>query len=305
MMAIHLLASGLLFCALTFPGILTLSSRSDITCGEESVEVVANFAVLYINQKHKHGFKFKLQEIQGSEYQQFSGGCHIDVNLKLLETLCHFTNPKPHQECELRRRKERGAVASCSVEFWVMLSMAKITKYHCTTKPERTNDEVMTTCPYCPKFLSLDDPTGVSAVHQAVEHFNRGSKHDSYFTLMEVAQLTEGYAMTIGTITWLKFALIETTCPREATLSFAACTPRCPDRAHHVFCQTAYYNTHQQVGQLDCETYPPKNSELLPAGQAEPVCRPLFHQSAEACACKDMLESPEVSIHHICPFPLK
>nr|XP_061790258.1 HSF-like protein [Nerophis lumbriciformis] len=304
MAATHLFAV-LLPCILALPGIMAELSQPGVTCAEESVKAAASLGVLYINKKHKHGFKFKLQEVKGSTYQQFSGGCHIDVTLKLVETKCHFTNPKPHQECELRRWNERGAVASCSVEFWVMWDVPKILKYECTTKPERTNDEMIRVCPNCPKLLSLDDPRGLSAVEQAVKRFNQNSKYDNYFTLMEVAQLTEGYIITIGTITWLKFALIETTCPREAELTFASCTPRCPDRAHHIFCQTSYYNTHKQIGQLDCETYQPKNTEPLPEGQEEPVCRPLFHQSAEACACKAMLESPEVSIHHICPFPLK
>ncbi|XP_077443516.1 alpha-2-HS-glycoprotein-like [Stigmatopora argus] len=291
-------------CVLAFSSLVAQQLSPDVTCSEESVMAAANRAVQHINKHHKHGFKFKLQEVQNSKYQQFTGGCHIDVNVKLVQTKCHFTNPKPHQECEASQRDERGAMATCSVEFWVMWGMAKITKYDCTTRPARSNHEIQMLCPSCRKLLPLNDPTGVKAVQQAVRLFNQMSERQSYFTLLEVACLTSWNEVSIGTITWLKFALVETMCPRE-TKNTLTCTPRCPHRAVHVFCQTAYYNTHNQVGELDCEVYPPKNLKQLPEGEAEPVCGPLFHQSPEACVCKAKLKNPELSIHHICPFPLK
>ncbi|XP_057678767.1 antihemorrhagic factor cHLP-B-like [Corythoichthys intestinalis] len=294
----------LLAVLLALSGLFAEELSPDVTCSEESVKAAASFAVEHINKHHKHGFKFKLQEVQSSKYQQFSGGCHIGVNIKLVQTKCHFTNPKPHQECQLWRRDERGATASCSVEFWVMWDVAKITKYDCTTRPERTNDEMQLICPSCPKLLPLDDPIGVRAVEQAVHRFNQKSREQSYFTLLEVARLTLWNVASVGKVTWLKFALVETMCPREVK-NTRTCTPRCPDRAHHVFCQTAYFNTYNQVGELECDIYPPKNLEPLPEGEAEPVCGPLFHQSPEACVCKAKLKKPELSVHHICPFPLK
>ncbi|XP_057678764.1 alpha-2-HS-glycoprotein-like [Corythoichthys intestinalis] len=298
----------LLFCVLAFPSLLVTTltpSRFNVTCSEDSVIVAAGSALQFINKHHKHGFKFKLQEVQSSKYQQFSGACHIDVNLKLVQTRCHISNPKPHQECELWRREERGALATCSVEFWVIWNKSKITKLDCTTRPERTNDEMQLICPSCPKLLPLDDPVGVSAVEQAVISFNQKSKHSRYFGLMEVARLTSRKLVSIGAVTWLKFALVETTCPREASNTLVACTPLCPDRAHNVFCQTAYYNAHNQVGELDCEMYPPKDSAPLPLGEREPVCGPLFHDSAEDCICKAKLKTTDPAIHHICPFPLQ
>ncbi|XP_051930652.1 alpha-2-HS-glycoprotein-like [Hippocampus zosterae] len=304
-MAARLLAAAL-WCALALPGLASPQSLpASVTCGEDSVKAAAGMAVRHVNRNHKHGFKFRLHEVQSSEYRQVSGGCHIDIDVKLLQTKCHFSNPKAEAQCELWRQNERGAVAICSVEFWVMWGAAKVTRHECTTRPEPSDEELLLICPSCPKLLPLDDPTGVGAVRDAVLKFNRESERPNYFALLEVAQLTSVNVVTIGTITQLKFALVETTCPREAAATFAACTPRCPDRAHHVYCRTSYYNSHRQVGELECETYPPKNVESLPAGEPEPVCRPLFHQSPEACVCKGRLKSPEPSLHHICPFPLK
>ncbi|XP_057678766.1 antihemorrhagic factor BJ46a-like [Corythoichthys intestinalis] len=299
-----MVAARLFAVLLALSGLLAEQLSPDVTCDEDSVKAAASLAVQHINKHHKHGFKFKLQDVQSSKYQQFSGGCHIDVNMKLVQTKCHFTNPKPLEECPLWRRDQRGATAACSVEFWVMWDVAKITKYDCTTRPERTNDEMQLICPSCPKLLPLNDPIGVRAVEQAVHRFNQESREQSYFTLLEVARLTSWNVASIGNITWLKFALVETMCPREPK-NPRTCTPRCPNRAHHVFCQTAYFNTHNQVGELECEIYPPRNLEPLLEGEEEPVCGPLFHQSPEACVCKERLKKPELSVHHICPFPLK
>ncbi|XP_061681146.1 alpha-2-HS-glycoprotein-like [Syngnathoides biaculeatus] len=300
---LHVL-SVLLWCAPMISGLFAAPSLPAVSCDEESEVAAANLGVQHINQEHKHGFRFKLQVVQSSKYQQVSGGCHIDVNVKLEQTKCHFTNPKPDDQCELWRLDERGAVATCSIEFWVMWGVARVTKHECTTRPELTNEELVTVCPSCPKLLPLDDPTAVKAVNDAVVKFNRENKHENYFTLMEVAHVTMRSFETIGTITSLKFALVETTCPREARNTFVACTPRCPERAHHAFCQTTYYNLHRQVGELQCDLYLPKNRGPHPT-VPEPVCGPLFHQSPEACVCKERLKDPDHAIHHICPFPLK
>ncbi|XP_019752012.1 antihemorrhagic factor BJ46a-like [Hippocampus comes] len=303
-MGVHLFAV-LLWCAGALPGLLAVQLLSTVTCDNDSLAAAAALGVQHINGRQKHGFRFKLQEVLSSKYQKVSGGCHIDVTVKLVQTKCHFTNPKSDDQCELWRRDERGVVAMCSIEFWVMWGLAEVIRHECTTRPEFTNEEMVTICPSCPELLALDDLTAVEVVNDAVVKFNRERKHLNYFTLMEVAQVTKGYAAKIGTMTWLKFVLVETTCPRGARNTFVACAPRCSDIAHHAFCQTTYYNLHRELGQLECELYPPKNTAPYPTGVPEPVCKPLFHQSPEACVCKDRLSKPDPSVHHICPFPLK
>uniref|UniRef100_A0A3Q2XQL5 Alpha-2-HS-glycoprotein-like n=1 Tax=Hippocampus comes TaxID=109280 RepID=A0A3Q2XQL5_HIPCM len=232
------------------------------------------------------------------------GGCRVDASLKLVQTKCHVTNPKPHQECVPFRLDERGAVATCSVSLDVVSGVATVRKHRCATRPEHTNAEMAWICPDCPMLSPLDDPMGVKAAHQAVLKFNRESKHRNYFTLMEVSQITGGYIMTIGMLTWLKLALVETDCPRHAENTFAPCAPRCSDQASHVFCQATYYNWQDQIGELGCEFYPPRNSASRSPGMPKPKCRPLFHESREGFACKAQLGIRQPVIHHICPFPL-
>ncbi|XP_037106275.1 antihemorrhagic factor cHLP-B-like [Syngnathus acus] len=186
-----------------------------------------------------------------------------------------------------------------------MWGVAKVISHECTTRPELTNEEIVTICPECPKSLPLDDPTAVQAVNDAVVKFNREQKHTNYFTLIEVDHVTMETTATIGPIISLMFALVETTCPRGARNTFVACTPRCADVAQHAFCQISYYTLYSQLGELECELYPPKNPAPHPTSLSQFMCKPLFHQSPEACVCKNRLGKAESTIHQICPFPLK
>ncbi|XP_061681024.1 alpha-2-HS-glycoprotein-like [Syngnathoides biaculeatus] len=299
--AVALLLSAALAAVLPPPG----PPGPPVGCDAGAGPGAAVLAVRHINEHHKHGFKFQLQEILSSDFQQVPGGCDVVLNVKLAQTECHFTNPKPHDRCHLFRQDERSAGATCTVALSVKSGTAAVTKHRCATGPEPTNEEMSWICPGCPGLLPLDDPTGSEAAREAVIKFNRESKLQNYFTLLEVAHVTIEYIPASGTMTLLKLALVETTCPREAGDALASCTPLCPDRANHYFCSTTYYNLPEVVGELVCELYLPKNSTQLAAGEPEPACGPLFHQSPEASACKAQLSDPDPSVHHICPYPLE
>ncbi|XP_061635752.1 alpha-2-HS-glycoprotein-like [Phyllopteryx taeniolatus] len=302
-MAAHLLAV-LLCCAAAAPGLLGAPSSPAVTCDEDGAAAAASLAVRHINEHHKHGFKFKLEVVQSSNIEHVPGGCHIDINVKLMQTGCHVTNPKPVDQCEVMMLSERGAVATCDSKLNVMGGVATVASHQCTTSPEMTNSEMMMTCPDCPALLPLNDETGVKAVQEAVKKFNRESNHQNYFALLEISLLTRGYIPSIGMQTWPKFALVETSCPKNSKIISEACVPRCPDRAQHAFCSTSYSGSNGQVGDLVCELYAPKNTEPLPPGAQEPACGQSFHQSPEASACTAQLSTREPDIHQICPFPL-
>ncbi|XP_061153362.1 alpha-2-HS-glycoprotein-like [Syngnathus typhle] len=299
-MVLHLFVL-LLWCAGAFHGFL--AAGTSVTCGKENVAAVANLGVGYINWRQKHGFKFRLEEIQGSKYQKVSGGCHIDVNVKLVQTTCHFTNPKPAEQCGLWEKWDMGAVATCSIKFWVLWSVARVIKYECTTRQELTNEELVRTCPDCAGLRPLDDPTALHAVSEAVLKFNRENRYQNNFILMEVDHVQSVYYPRAFSRTLVQFALVETNCPRGAQ-TFAPCMPRCPDVATHAFCKTTYDNRKQKLEELECDVYPPKNPTRHPTDMPEPECK-LFHKTPEALICKDRLKNPNPSIHHICPFPLE
>ncbi|XP_049580140.1 alpha-2-HS-glycoprotein-like [Syngnathus scovelli] len=298
-MVLHLFVL-LLWCAGALHGFL--AAATSVTCSKESVAAATALGVQQINLKQKHGYKFRLQEVQGSKYQAVSGGCHIDVNVMLVQTTCHFTNPKPAEECGLWAKWDMGAVASCSIELWVLWRVAKVVKYQCTTRQEFTNAELVRTCPDCSGLLPLDDPTALQAVSEAVLKFNRENRYQNDFILMEVDHVQSVYYPRAFSRTLVQFALVETNCPRGAQ-TFAPCMPRCPDVATHAFCKTIYDNHEQKLEELECEVYRPKNPTRHLTDMPEPECK-LFHNTPEAWICKDRLKNPEPSIHHICPFPL-
>ncbi|XP_077390498.1 alpha-2-HS-glycoprotein-like [Festucalex cinctus] len=289
---------GLLWCALAH----LVQTSFPATCRPDGVETLAAVAVQHINWQHKHGYKFKLDEILSSNYLQVPGGCHLDVSLKLVQTKCHFSNPKPHQQCVPFKMHERGAVSTCDVRLAVASGKVTVSKHLCATRPDPTNAELNKICPDCSDLLALDDPRGLKAAHQVVLKFNREGKHRNFFTLMEITHLRSGYINPWGSHTSLALALVETDCPREAENTFARCAPLCPDDAAHVFCQVSYLDRQEEITSLDCETYPPQKSGSAPV--SGPACRLLFHQSPEAFACKAQLGINKPVVHHICPFPL-
>ncbi|XP_077390460.1 alpha-2-HS-glycoprotein-like [Festucalex cinctus] len=298
-MVAHLFV-GLLWCTLAPLALLGRTPLPGAACRSDGVEMLAGIAVRHINWQHKHGYKFKLHKILSSNYRQVPGGCRLDVSLKLLQTKCHFSNPKPHQQCVPFQMHERGAVSTCDVRLAVASGKVIVSKHLCATRPEHTNAEMAWICPDCPVLLPLKDPTGAKAAHQVVLKFNREGQRRKFFTMMEIAQLTSGYISNVGMVTWLELALVETDCPREAENTFGRCTPLCPNRAVHVFCQATYHHWQDQIAHLDCESYPPQKSSMV----SGPSCAVLFHQRPEAFACKAQLGIRKPAVHHICPFPL-
>ncbi|KAG8003224.1 Alpha-2-HS-glycoprotein [Nibea albiflora] len=105
-----------------------------LTCSEDNAAAAAHLAMNHINTHHHHGYKFRLSEIQGNETEKLDEGCNIELQLDLLETVCHTVNPKPFEDCELRSTHERAVKANCTVMISVENSDAKVTEYDCDTR---------------------------------------------------------------------------------------------------------------------------------------------------------------------------
>ncbi|XP_061834436.1 alpha-2-HS-glycoprotein-like [Nerophis lumbriciformis] len=291
-MLAHLLAA-LLACVLLPADAVT--PTEDITCHHFSVGAAANFAVRHIDEHHQHGYKFKLGEIQGNKYEQTADGCNIDLQLALRETRCHFTNPKAVEDCEVLEMSEGGAAATCTVVLRRHLSGTTVTRHQCTTTPAHSSDDMMM-CPDCPRMRPLNDPAAVMAVQEAVQKYNQESNNQHYFALLEIGRVLSGYIPSVGMVTYPKFILVETNCPKDSRV---ACTPRCPHRAQHAVCSTS--SSKKGVKSPQCELFPAKDSTAL---EVEPQCGSSFHQSPEAAACTSQLTNTDPALHQICPFPL-
>ncbi|XP_057696261.1 alpha-2-HS-glycoprotein-like [Corythoichthys intestinalis] len=299
-MATHLLAA-LLCCA---SALLVAATSPPVTCVDDAGAAATILAVQHINEHHKHGYKFKLDEAQASNFQQGSDRCHFDLMFKLRQTKCHVSNPKSHEDCDVMSRTDRGALATCNSTVEVVGGVAHVVSHNCDTKAEFTNAEIAMICATCPGLMPLDDETGAKAAQAAVKKYNQQNNHLHYFGLMEISQLQTYYnsSPTGGTFLRLEFALVETVCPKNFRVAQEACEARCPDRAHHAFCKTRYRINGEEVGDLDCELYLPKDITPLADGQIEPACV-LFHNSQEDAACHHHVGNQQPEIHQICPFP--
>ncbi|XP_057698214.1 antihemorrhagic factor cHLP-B-like [Corythoichthys intestinalis] len=301
-MAVCLFAVLLCFAAASVSASPAMSA-----CNRRDSVAAARFAVHVINDQRLHGFKFMLVEIMNSKYQKDVWGvCHIALKVKLLQTKCHFTYPKSHEQCDLFRPDEGGTAAICDIKLSLIRGVSTVNRYNCITRPEPSKEVLAQICPSCHIMHSLDDPTALKAAQEATLRFNRDGNRRNYFALMEVAKVEIGYIFHTGKITLLQLVLVETVCLREDGISnrYVNCAPRCPDKATYYNCYTDY-DKFKVLGDIDCDSYS-KNPKPGPPDAWEPTCE-LFIQSPKASACKAQLNypNPDKSVHHICPFPLK
>ncbi|XP_035862738.1 alpha-2-HS-glycoprotein-like [Sander lucioperca] len=123
-----------------------------VTCSKESGAAAARLTMHRINENHGHGYKFRLQEIQGNKVETVDGGCNLELQLNLLETVCHVINPKHFEDCEIREEAERAVMANCTIKMSVRNTDANVTKYECDTRQVKTNLEMVTICPDVPRW---------------------------------------------------------------------------------------------------------------------------------------------------------
>ncbi|XP_071342848.1 alpha-2-HS-glycoprotein 1 [Trachinotus anak] len=261
-----LLASVVLLCS-------SAPALEEVTCREEDSAAATRLAVHHINEQHHHGYKFRLNVVQGNKVEKRGGECDIELQLDLLETVCHIVNPKHFEDCELRSTTDREVMANCTVTMTVTADGAKVTKYECVTRQVKTNQEMGMICPDCPVLIPLNSPEGLNAVHQAVKKFNQNTTNQHYYVLQEVGRIINGYSGMAGMSYYPYFVLVETDCPMGSRILPEACTPLCPDRAHHAYCHTSFSNAFG-LGSVVCEFYPPVNTTALGPGEREPICRP-------------------------------
>ncbi|XP_031167667.1 antihemorrhagic factor BJ46a-like isoform X5 [Sander lucioperca] len=243
-----------------------------VTCSKESGAAAARLTMHRINENHGHGYKFRLQEIQGNKVETVDGGCNLELQLNLLETVCHVINPKHFEDCEIRRESARAVMANCTIKMSVRNTDANVTKYECDTRQVKTNREMVRICPDCPTLHPLNSTEGLKSVNEAVSKFNQNTTNQHYYILKEVGRIKVGYIPSVGMAYYAEFALVETHCPTGSRINPEACKPLCPDRAHHAFCKSTYFRS-TGLQSVECEFYPPSNTTALGPGEQEPICR--------------------------------
>ncbi|XP_029004161.1 alpha-2-HS-glycoprotein 1 [Betta splendens] len=243
-----------------------------VPCTQEGAAAAAQLAIRDINQNHRHGYKFRLKEMKGSNMEKVGEGCDFELQLELLETKCHVVNPKDFENCPFRGEALREVKANCTVSVTAKDGDANVTKYECETRQVKTNTEMVQICPDCVTLLPLNNTEGLKCVVEAVKKFNTNTTNKRYYILKEVGRISTGFMMTKGMNYYTEFALVETQCPMGSRIVPEACIPLCPDRAHHAFCTSSCSST-DGLESTECEFYPPLNTTELAPGEQEPMCR--------------------------------
>ncbi|KAG7261887.1 hypothetical protein CRUP_006303, partial [Coryphaenoides rupestris] len=105
----------LLVVAVALCGAHPTNTLENVTCHDAGLaQKAADFTVDHINDHHHHGYEFKLTKVNSSRVEPVDDECTITLELSLEETKCHFTNPKPVEDCELRRHMQT-VTAKCKV----------------------------------------------------------------------------------------------------------------------------------------------------------------------------------------------
>uniref|UniRef100_A0A8L0DVF1 Cystatin fetuin-A-type domain-containing protein n=1 Tax=Oncorhynchus mykiss TaxID=8022 RepID=A0A8L0DVF1_ONCMY len=199
------------------------------SCDEKEKEPGARLAMLSINNKHFHGYKFQLSNITFSTVEKGQSDCKLHLELDLQETTCHIINPKSFEECDIRQDYE--TVSHYTTMANQTLNNISDTCQSCRERDTFSAEKMVRMCPDCPILLPLHSPEGLESVKAGLRQFNMDHNYTSYFKLMEVGRITSGYMMMTGMNYYAELAIVETECNAKSRIDTQACKPLCPDEA--------------------------------------------------------------------------
>ncbi|XP_048024807.1 alpha-2-HS-glycoprotein 1 [Megalobrama amblycephala] len=235
--------------------ILPTDSDVEYKCQEDQDKTATLAAERFINEHHRHGYKFKFVS-QDSRSAEKTDPCEVILGITLEETECHIVNPKPLDQCDTRMESETKVTAKCNVTVSSVEGKAAVKRYICDTEPA-SHEILVKTCPDCPSLLPLHEPKGLESVKTALQKFNKESNHASYFKLMEVGRISTQW-MFSGQSFFAAFAIMETDCPKkEASQKQEACKALCGDQARYGFCKSSKVGDEEPT--VDCEIYKAQN----------------------------------------------
>ncbi|XP_059425901.1 alpha-2-HS-glycoprotein 1 [Carassius carassius] len=226
-------------------------------CQEDQDKIATLEAESFINDRHRHGYKFKFVSQDSRSAEKKSDPCEVILGITLEETECHIVNPKTLDQCKTRMETQTKVTAKCNVTVSSVQGKASVKRYTCDTEPA-SHEILVTKCPDCPSLLPLHDPKGLESVKTALQKFNKGSNHKSYFKLMEVGRISTQW-MFSGQSFFSQFAIMETNCTnKEVPQNEESCKALCGEKARYGFCKATMVGIEEPV--VECEIYEAKNT---------------------------------------------
>ncbi|XP_016367482.1 antihemorrhagic factor cHLP-B-like isoform X1 [Sinocyclocheilus rhinocerous] len=242
-------------------------------CQEDQDNIATLEAESFINDHHRHGYKFKFVSLDSRSAEEKTDPCEVVLGITLEETECHIVNPKPLDQCTTRMETQTKVKAKCNVTVSSVEGKAAVKRYICDTEPA-SHEILLTKCPDCPSLLPLHDPKALESVKTALQKFNKESDHKSYFKLMEVGRISTQW-MFSGQSFFAQFAIMETNCTnKEAPQNEESCKALCGDQARYGFCKSSKFGNEEPVN-VECEIY-----------EAQNITHPMKHPAQSRRDCK-------------------
>ncbi|XP_016342755.1 alpha-2-HS-glycoprotein-like [Sinocyclocheilus anshuiensis] len=248
----------------------SLPTDTDVVykCQEDQDKIATLEAESFINDHHRHGYKFKFVSLDSRSAEEKTDPCEVILGITLEETECHIVNPKPLDQCTTRKESETKVTAKCNVTISSVEGKAAVKRYACETE-SASHEILVTKCPDCPSLLPLHDPKALESVKTALQKFNKESNHKSYFKLMEVGRISTQW-MFSGQSIFADFAIMETNCTNKEE---DACKALCGDHARYGFCKSSKVGNEEP--EVECEIY-----------EAQNITHPMKHPAQSRKDCK-------------------
>ncbi|KAA0712519.1 Antihemorrhagic factor cHLP-B [Triplophysa tibetana] len=245
------------------------ASEVEYKCQEDQDNNATRVAEQFINNHHRHGYKFKFVSLDGRTAEGKADACEVVLKMTLMETECHIVNPKPLDQCNIRLESETSVTAKCNVTIYSVEGKAAVKCYICGTEPA-SHELLVKKCPDCLTLLPLHDPQGLETVKIALQKFNKESNQTSYFKLVEVGRISS--QMLSRQSFFAEFTIVETDCPNKQA-SPEACKALCMDQARYGFCKSCKVQDLEPT--VECEVFEAHNStqHMHHHGHSRRVCK--------------------------------
>uniref|UniRef100_A0A8C2G9G2 Alpha-2-HS-glycoprotein 1 n=1 Tax=Cyprinus carpio TaxID=7962 RepID=A0A8C2G9G2_CYPCA len=155
----------------------SLPTDTDVVykCQEDQDKIATLEAESFINDHHRHGYKFKFVSLDSRSADEKTDPCGVILGITLEETECHIVNPKPLDQCNTRMETETKVTAKCNVTISSVDGKVAV------------------------NLVPLHDPKALESVKTALQKFNKEFNHK----------------WTILTNFFADFAIMETNCTNK------------------------------------------------------------------------------------------
>ncbi|XP_038272942.1 alpha-2-HS-glycoprotein [Dermochelys coriacea] len=207
-----------------------------INCDDPESEEAAAIALNYINAHHPHGYKYALNSIEKIKVlPRRPAGEIFELELDLLETVCHIVNPLPAENCTIRPPTDHVVEGNCDVKLLKLEGNFSVLSIKCYSTPDSAED-ITQICPDCPVLALLNDTQVINAVDLALTEYNRG-QDSAYVKLLEIGRAQIQHFPDIVSV---EFAVVVMNCSaKDAQDHVDDCQLLPKDLAQFGFCNAA------------------------------------------------------------------